>query len=131
VEDPRGGPAIVGRVVQHAVDEPVAAHQRRGEAVAVEGQGQVAGQARLIQVQGAPRKLGALTGIGQVVVEECLDSPVRRAQPVGQPAAELTLAGEDRTHEPGPLGVLKPFGQRQPELVKTEIDGSVLDVGHT
>ena len=35
VEDPLGGPAIVGRVVQHAVDEPVAAQQRRGEAVAV------------------------------------------------------------------------------------------------
>ena len=106
VEHARGGPAVVGRVVQHAVDQPVAGQQRRGEGVAVEGQGQLAGQAGLVEHEGAPRQLRLLAGLGQVVVEEGLDAPVGRAQPVGQAAAQLALAGEDRLGQLGGLGVL-------------------------
>ena len=101
VEDAGGGAAVVRGVVQHAVDEAVAAQQRRAEVVAVERQRQLAGQAGLVEHQGAAGQLGLLAGIGQVVVEEGLDAVVGGAQPVGQAAAELTLAGEDRAGRAG------------------------------
>ena len=75
---PGGGAAVVRGVVQHAVDEPVAAQQRRAEVVAVEGQRQLAGQARLVEHQGAPGQPRLLAGVGEVVVEEGLDAAGRR-----------------------------------------------------
>ena len=101
VEHPGGGAAVVRGVVQHAVDEPVAGQQRGGEAVAVEGQRQLAGQARLIEDERAPGELGQLLDPGQVVVEERLDASVRGAEPVGQAPAQLALSGEDRLGEAG------------------------------
>ena len=106
VEDPRRGAAVVGRVVQHAVDEAVAAQQRGGEAVTVDRQRQLAGQAGLVEHQGAVRELRAHPRVGEVVVEEGLDAAVGGTQPVGQPAAELALSREDRAGQPRRLGVL-------------------------
>ncbi len=131
VEDPGGGPAVVGRVVEHAVDEPVAREQGRGEAVPVEGERELARQARLVEHEGPSREPGALAGVGEVVVEEGLDPPVGSAEPVGQPPAQLPLSREDRTRQPRRLGVLEPLRQGQPQLGQAEVDGSVLGGRHS
>ena len=131
VEDPCGRATVVGGVVQDAVDEAVAAEQRAREAVAVEGQGELARQARLVEHEGAVGEPRLLAGAGEVGVEEVLDAPVGCAQPVREAAAQLTLAGEDRGGQPRRLGVLEPLGEGEPELGQPEVDGSVLVVGHT
>ncbi len=130
VEDAGRGAAVVRRVVQHPVDQAVAAQQRRGEVVAVERQGQLTGQARLVEHQGSTWQLRLHPGVGEVVVEERLDAVVRGAQPVGQPSAQLTLPGEDGQGQPGGVGVLVPCRQGQAELGQSEVDGGVLGVGH-
>jgi hypothetical protein len=57
VEDARGGAAVVGRVVQDAVEEPVARQQFRAERVTVNGERQFPSHAGLVQDQGAAGEL--------------------------------------------------------------------------
>ena len=47
-----------------------------------------------------------------------------------EPAAQLTLAGEDRPGQPGGVGVLVPLREGQAQLGQSEVDGGVLGVGH-
>jgi hypothetical protein len=103
--------------VQDAVHQPVAAQQRGRERVTVERQRQLAGQTGLVQDERAPGQAGLLAGVGQVVVQEGLDPAVRSAQPVGEPAAQFPLPGEDRTGQPGRLRFLETGREGQAEPV--------------
>ena len=130
VEDAGRGAAVVRRVVEHTVRQPVAAQQRRGVGVSVVGQRELPRKAGLVEDERAAGQLGAHPGVGQVVVQPVLDAAVRCAQAIGKAAAQFPLPGEDRGNELRRLRVLDLGGQRQAELRETEIDGGILDRGH-
>ena len=64
VEDAGGGAAVIGGVVQHAVDQPVGAEELGAELVGVDRQAQRTGEAGLVEDQGAVRELGVGVGSG-------------------------------------------------------------------
>lgn len=64
VEDPGGRPAVVGRVVQDAVGQAVAAQQRRGEPVSSSRQRQLPGQPGLVQDERAARQVRRHVRVG-------------------------------------------------------------------
>ena len=91
--------------MQDAVAQPVGAEQLGGEGVAVQGQGQLAGEARLIEDERAAGESHHGVRAGEVVVEEGLDAPVGDGQAVRQPAAQLALPGQERGDDRVVLGV--------------------------
>ena len=122
VEDTGGGAAVIARVVQDPVGEPVTGEQLGGVVVGVDRQRQGARQARQVQGQGAPRQPRLGVGALEEVGEEGLDPLVDRGQAIVEAAAQLALALQERGDEVL-LGVVHPLQGGQAEQGQTQVDG--------
>jgi hypothetical protein len=94
VEDALGGAAVVHRVVEHAVVEPVTGDQLVLVAIALERQTQLAREAVLVEDEGLGREAHA-TGRALELVDAALDATVGGTQVVGQEPSLLAIPGEE------------------------------------
>ena len=124
MEHALGGPAIVHRVVQHAVVEPVAGDQLVLVPVVIERETQLAGEAVLVQDQGLGGKAN-LAGRALQLVQVVLDPPVGGAQVVGEEPGLLAVAGEEIAGELEDLLVARGLGgDLDPHGGELEEDGA-------
>ena len=125
VEDAGRGAPVVARIVQDPLEDAVALDVGGGEAGRVQGQGQGAGQARLVEHEGGGGQARALGGAVEVGVEEGLDAPVGGAQAAGQAPGHLALARQDGGHEPVGPRVADPGGGGHAQQFQAQGDGGV------
>ena len=97
VEDAGRGAAVIARVVQHAVGDPVTRDQVGGELVTVDREGKGSGQTGLIESQGGFGQVGMDGGVlAEVTVDECLDASVSRAEELRDLPSEFPLTSKYR-----------------------------------
>ena len=94
MERPGGGPAVALGIVQHALGDAVGRQQRRVNLVLVRRQGQQPGHAGAVEHEVVPREFdrpGLGRHVGEMPVEEVLQTPIRRTQVARQQAGLLAV----------------------------------------
>ena len=123
VENALGGAAVLGGIVEDAVAQAVALEKGGFDDVAVGGEGELAGEARLIEDKGARGQARGGAGVAQVSIEEVLDAFVDGREALREPAGDLALLGKNGRHNPGPGGGGVVFHGLAPEKGQAEVDG--------
>ena len=128
VEHALGRAAVVRRVVQHAVVQPVARDQLVAPGVAVDREGQLAREAVLVQHQrlgGKPDGLRERRG-GPQAVDVVLDPAVGGAEVLGEQARLLAIPGEQVAGQPQDIltvDIRRDPGAHGRELEQDRADG--------
>ena len=106
-------PVALG-IVQHALLHAIRREDVRRENVLVRRQRQRARHARAVEHERATRQLRREAGLVEIIVEELLDAPIRRAKIIGQQPLRFALMLEQRRHQFLELRILRALAVGKP-----------------